>query len=236
MAPRQKTRARSTSSDRLLGKESFVETIKPRLRGWIHAGTTPLALAASIVLVVLAPSASLKWASAVFLASSLLLFGISTVYHRFNWGPVGTAILRRLDHSNIFLLIAGTYTPLSVALLEPRDARTLLAVVWGGALAGILGRVFFSYAPRWIYTPLYVVLGWVALWYLPQFWTSGGPAIVWLVLSGGIAYTLGALVYALKWPDLWPRWFGFHEVFHTFTVAGWVTHCVAAFLAVLGSR
>ncbi|MDO4792194.1 MAG: hemolysin III family protein [Buchananella hordeovulneris] len=226
---------RSTSSDQSPGARG-IDLLKPHLRGWIHAATTPLALAASIVLVVLAPTAALKWASSVFLASSLLLFGISALYHRFNWKPTAQAVLRRLDHSNIFLLIAGTYTPLSVALLDPDDARVLLIVVWVGAAFGILGRVFFSYAPRWLYTPLYVILGWVALWYLPQFWTNGGPAIVWLVVAGGISYTLGALVYALKWPDLWPRWFGFHEVFHTFTVAGWVTHCVAAFLAVLGAR
>ena len=139
----------------------------------------------------------------------------------------------RLDHSNIFLLIAGTYTPLSVAVLPHDQAVTILSIVWGGALAGILLNLFWPTAPRWLATLIYVALGWVALWYLPQFWALAGPAVVWLLLAGGILYTIGAIVYATKKPDLSPRWFGFHEIFHTFTVLAWACHCTAVYLTVL---
>lgn len=209
--------------------------IKPLLRGWIHLATTPLAFAAALVLLILSPGAPLKWASSVYLVSTLMLFGMSALYHRGNWSAKTTAILRRFDHSNIFLLIAGTYTPLSVALLDSKDELTVLLVVWIGAALGIGTSVFWPSAPRWFTTPIYVILGWVAIWFLPEFWASGGPVVVWLLIAGGIAYTIGALVYGFKWPDPSPRAFGFHEIFHSFTVAGWATHCVAAFFAVLSA-
>jgi hemolysin III len=207
--------------------------LKPRLRGWIHAITAPLALAASIVLVVLAPPVAGKVAAAVFGMSAFLLFGTSAVYHRGTWSPRIEAALRRMDHSNIFLIIAGTYTPLAVLLLSQTTATILLAIVWGGALVGLLARVLWMSAPRWVYVPVYVALGWVAVAYMGQFWATGGPAVVWLVVSGGIAYTLGAIVYGTKFPDPSPRWFGFHEIFHALTVAGFACHTVAIFLAAL---
>lgn len=206
---------------------------KPRMRGWIHFIAAPLSLAASIVLVALAPTPGLKWASAVYLASSFILFGVSALYHLFYWKPSVHQVLRRLDHANIFLLIAGTYTPIAVGVLEGRSRVTLLAIVWVGALLGILIAVFWPSAPRWLSTLIYVVLGWTALWYLPELWVNGGPAIVWLVFAGGVLYTVGAVAYALKKPDPWPSWFGFHEIFHTFTVLAWASQCVAAYLAVL---
>ena len=161
------------------------------------------------------------------------LFGISALYHRFYWSPRWEVVWNRLDHSNIFLLIAGTYTPLSIAILPHDQAVTILSIVWGGALLGILLNLFWPTAPRWLATLIYVALGWVALWYLPQFWALGGAVIVWLLLAGGILYTLGAVVYATKKPDLSPRWFGFHEIFHLCTVLAWACHCVAVYLAVL---
>lgn len=206
---------------------------KPRLRGWIHFIAAPLSLAASIVLVVLAPTTGLKWASAVYLASSLILFGVSAAYHLFYWSPEATALLRRLDHSNIFLLIAGTYTPLSVALLQGSHRVALLWIIWVGAAIGILINLLWPTAPRWLSTLIYVVLGWTAIWYLPSFWQAGGPAVVWLILGGGLLYTIGAVVYATKEPNPWPRVFGFHEIFHLFTVLAWASQCVAAYLAVL---
>lgn len=208
--------------------------IKPKLRGWLHLVAAPLSLAASIVLVVLAPTTPDKWASAVYLAASLLLFGISALYHRFYWKPNWEVVWKRLDHSNIFLLIAGTYTPLTVALLDHRDQLVLLLTVWIGAAAGILVNLFWPSAPRWLSTLIYVVLGWTAVAYLPQLWSAGGPAVVVLIVAGGILYTLGAIVYGTKKPDPWPKWFGFHEIFHAFTVAAWACHCVAVYLAVLG--
>lgn len=206
---------------------------KPKLRGWIHFGAAPLSLAASIVLVVLAPTAGLKWASAVYLASSFILFGVSAAYHLFYWTPKMHTVLQRMDHSNIFLLIAGTYTPITVGLLEGSQRVILLSVVWAGAAVGILVNLFWPKAPRWLSTLIYVVLGWTAVWYLPSFWSSGGAAIVLLILAGGILYTVGAVAYATKKPNPWPKWFGFHEIFHLFTVLAWACHCVAAYLAVL---
>lgn len=211
--------------------EKVERAIKPRLRGWIHAGTFPLALVAGIVLVALAPTVPGKISASVFALSACLLFGVSAVYHRGNWSPRTDAVLRRLDHTNIFLIIAGTYTPLAVLLLPRSQGTVLLALVWGGALLGLLARVFWLNAPRWVYVPVYLALGWVAVAYMGQFWVTGGPAVVWLILAGGLAYTAGAIVYGTKKPDPSPAWFGFHEIFHVFTVIGFVCHLVAIYLA-----
>lgn len=211
--------------------ESPVDAIKPRLRGWIHAGMAPLVVAASIVLVALAPTTSARMSTAVFGVSAVLLFCTSAVYHRGRWSPRVAAVLRRLDHTNIFLIIAGTYTPLAVLLLDWPTNRDLLVIVWTGALAGVLARVFWLGAPRWFYVPIYLALGWVAVWFLPDFWRNGDHAIVWLVAAGGLAYTLGAVVYGTKRPDPSPRWFGFHEIFHLLTVVGYTCHYVAVSIA-----
>ncbi|QHT54832.1 hemolysin III family protein [Cellulomonas sp. H30R-01] len=215
--------------------DQVAAAIKPRLRGWIHAGVAPLVLVASIVLVVLSPTPAAKWSTAVFGLTAVMLFGTSAVYHRGRWSPRVQGVLRRLDHTNIFLIIAGTYTPLAVLLLPESTARALLIIVWSGALLGLLARVLWLNAPRWVYVPVYVALGWVAVAFLPQFWRSGGPAIVWLVAAGGLAYTAGAVVYGLKRPNPSPRWFGFHEVFHTLTVVGYTCHYVAVSIASYGS-
>ncbi|GIG28580.1 PAQR family membrane homeostasis protein TrhA [Cellulomonas marina] len=211
--------------------DEVVAAVKPRLRGWLHAGVSPLVLAACVVLVALAPTPAARWSTAVFGLSAVLLFGTSAVYHRGTWSPRTAAVLRRLDHTNIFLIIAGTYTPLSVLLLPASTARTLLLVVWSGALAGVLARVLWLSAPRWVYVPVYVALGWVAVWFMPAFGRSGGDAVLWLVAGGGLAYTLGAVVYGLRRPDPSPRWFGFHEVFHALTVVGFACHFVAVAIA-----
>ena len=213
-------------------EQMALEQGKPRLRGWIHVGMAPLAVAASIVLVALAPTTAGAVSAAVFGLSATLLFSTSAVYHRGTWSSRVNGVLRRLDHTNIFLIIAGTYTPLAVLLLEWPTSRNLLLIVWSGALAGLLMRVLWLDAPRWLYTPIYVALGWVALWFLPDFWRDGGPAIVWLVLAGGLAYTVGAVVYGTKRPNPSPRWFGFHEVFHSLTVAGFTCHYIAVSIAV----
>lgn len=215
--------------------EQIADAVKPRLRGWIHAGMFPLVTVASVVLVVLAPTTPLTLACAVFGVAAMLLFGTSAVYHRGTWSPRVAGVLRRMDHTNIFLVISGTYTPLAVGLLPAGTARTLLVIVWAGALVGLLARVFWLDAPRWVYVPVYIALGWVAVWFLPSFWRAptGGPEVVWLVAGGGLAYTVGALVYGLKRPNPSPRWFGFHEIFHALTVVGFTCHYVAVALAVL---
>ncbi len=212
------------------------DVAKPLLRGWIHAVMAPFVAATGIVLVILAPTTATRIAVAVFAGATIMLFGTSAVYHRGTWSPKWFAILRRWDHSNIFLVIAGTYTPLAVALLPTSTATILLAVVWGGALAGILARVFWLGAPRWFYVPVYIALGWVAVWFLPTFWSVAGPAVVWLIIAGGLGYTLGAVAYGFKWPDPFPKVFGFHEIFHVGTMIGYVCHTIAVALAILVIR
>ncbi len=207
-----------------------VET-KPTWRGWIHAGTAPLAVAAGIVLIVLADGPGAKAASAIFMASSILLFGVSAVYHRFNWSPRVKAIFRRIDHSNIFVLIAGTYTPLAVSALPFDKGIVLLAAVWAVAALGILFRVIWVRAPRWSYVPLYIGMGWAAVFYAVDL-VSFNPVAMLLVLTGGLAYTGGALVYGFKRPNPVPGVFGFHEIFHTATVVAFLCHWVAILMIV----
>ncbi|CCH72272.1 PAQR family membrane homeostasis protein TrhA [Nostocoides australiense] len=209
-----------------------LDQVKPKLRGWLHLGAFPLAVVAGIVLVGLAPPGRGRIACAVFALSAAALFGTSALYHRGHWSPRVARLLKRIDHSNIFVIIAGSYTPFTVLLLPPDQARTLLWIVWSGALLGVAFRVFWVGAPRWLYTPAYVALGWTAVFYLPDFLQRGGVAVLTLVLVGGILYTLGGLVYGIKRPNPIPRWFGFHEVFHAFTIAAFVVHMVGVFLAV----
>lgn len=211
--------------------DALAHAVKPRLRGWIHLGSFPLAVLAGAVLVALAPTTTTRVATAVFAVSAALLFGVSALYHRGTWSPRVERVLKRLDHSNIFLIIAGTYTPFAVLLLEDGPARLLLSVIWVGALVGIAFRVFWVGAPRWLYVPAYIAMGWVAVAFLPEFLDGGGPVILALVVLGGVLYTLGAVVYGLKRPDPSPRWFGFHEIFHVLTVFAFIAHVVAVSLA-----
>ncbi|USR79194.1 PAQR family membrane homeostasis protein TrhA [Arcanobacterium pinnipediorum] len=215
-----------------LRKYEIAQLPKPFMRGWIHAVTAPLALANGILLTLWAPNGGVKIAALVFLATSFFLFANSGFYHIGTWSPRVENTLRRIDHANIFLMIAGTYTPLSVLLLDATDQLTLLLIVWGGAIAGSFMHIFWHNSPRWINVPLYVALGWAAIWYLPSFWVYGSPAIVWLVLAGGISYTVGALCYAFRWPNPWPNSWGFHEFFHLGTLGGFVCHVVAIWLAI----
>src|SRR5215207_3203410 len=199
-----------------------VATVKPKLRGWLHAGTFPLAVAAGITLVVFAPTPTAKVTSAVFTLTAALLFGVSALYHRGRWSPRSHAVLRRLDHANIFLL-------------DRRDAQILLTLVWLGALAGVAFRVLWVGAPRWLYVPVYIALGWAAAFWLPTFASRGGAAVLTLIVAGGVLYSVGAVIYAIKRPNPSPRWFGFHEVFHACTLAGFVAHHIGVWLAVFGA-
>ena len=217
--------------------------IKPKLRGWLHLATAPLTLAAGIVLVVLSPTATTRIGSALFAGSALVLFSVSAIYHTGTWSPRTWAFLRRFDHSNIFLLIAGSYTPFALILLEGTQQVVLLSVVWSGAIAGVAFRVFWTDAPRWLYTPIYIALGWAAVFFIPGFFRGAtdlgdgiGVAILTLIVAGGALYTLGGVVYGFKRPNPWPRWFGFHEVFHTFTILAFVSHYVGVSLATYSLR
>ena len=206
--------------------------LKPTWRGWIHAATFPVAIVAGVVLITLAEGAPAKWASAVFMVSSLLLFGNSALYHRFDWGPLTKAVLKRIDHANILLLIAGTYTPIAVLALPPGKGTLLLVLVWSGALLGILFRVFWIHAPRWLYVALYLLLGWAAVMYLVDL-MQASVAMMVLVIVGGLLYTGGAIVYGLKRPNPWPGHFGFHEIFHVCTVLAFLCHWTACLLIAL---
>lgn len=205
---------------------------KPLLRGWLHLGAAPLVLIAGMVLMIFAPTLSGRISSGIFTLTAVMLFGTSAFYHRGNWTPGTLAVLRRIDHANIFLIIAGTYTPLTVMLLDGSARTVVLIMVWGGAILGVLFRVIFINAPRWLYVPLYMALGWVAVGYLEQFYAAGGPAVVWLIAAGGLCYTVGAVFYGFKWPGKDARYFGFHEIFHALTIGGFVCHYIAASIAI----
>ncbi len=204
---------------------------KPHLRGWLHTGTAPVAVAVGVILVLIAEGTAQRVAVAVFAGTASLLFVTSAVFHRGRWGPRAAATLQRLDHASIFLVIAGTYTPYAVLLLPPSTARTLLAVVWTGAALGVAFRVLWLRAPRWVYTPAYIVLGWAAVMVLPDFLAGGRPDVLILALVGGVLYTVGGIVYAVRRPNPSLHWFGFHEVFHSLTVVAFVAHCVGIGLA-----
>jgi hemolysin III len=211
-----------------------ISAVKPRLRGWLHAVTFPVAIVAGIFLVALAPTLTARIAGAIYTVTAALLFGISALYHRGHWTPRVEGALRRFDHANIFLIIAGTYTPFTILLLDSRDATILLSLVWIGALAGVAFRVLWVGAPRWLYVPVYIALGWAAIFWLPSFAATGGAAVLTLIIVGGLAYSAGAIIYGLKRPNPAPRWFGFHEIFHACTLAGFLAHHIGVWLAAFG--
>jgi len=208
-----------------------IEDAKPKLRGWLHAAIVPLTLAAGVVLVALSPTAATRVGSAVFATSALVLFTVSAIYHRGTWSPRVWLFLRRFDHANIFLLIAGSYTPFTLLLLEGSTRVVLLSVVWTGALLGVVFRVFWNDAPRWLYTPIYFALGWAVVFFFGDFVSNAGAAVIALMVLGGLLYTLGGLVYGFQRPDPFPRWFGFHEVFHTLTTAAFAAHYAGVSIA-----
>lgn len=209
-----------------------MEEIKPKLRGWIHAGTFPLAIALGILLIIVSRGTVAITGAAIFMGTSLALFGVSALYHRISWSPGAMAVFRRIDHANIFLLIAGSYTPVSLILLPPPKAAILLTLVWTGALAGVFFRVFWINAPRALYVALYVVLGWSAIIFITDLFRASWLTMT-LVLIGGLLYSIGAAVYGFRRPNPSPRWFGFHEVFHSLTVAAFLFQWAGVFIAVV---
>lgn len=209
--------------------------LKPALRGWLHLGFAPVILLAGLALTVLAPTLLGRIGCGIFTLAAVQLFGTSAAYHRGNWKPTTLALFRRIDHSNIFVFIAGTYTPLTLALLEGSSRVALLVLIWSIAVLGVVFRVVWLGAPRWLYTFLYVAMGWAAVGWLGQFWDAGGPATVMLIIAGGLLYSVGAVAYATKRPALNPKLFGFHEVFHACTVLAAVCHTIAIGLAVFAA-
>ena len=206
---------------------------KPRLRGVLHQYAFVVALAVGIVLVVTAPGGRAKVAAAVYGVSIALMLGVSALYHRGNWSLAAIRRLRRLDHTTIFVAIAGTYTPIALLALHGWVAAVLLATVWAGALLGAMLEWSPVRVPRALSTLVYVAVGWVAVIALPELWSTLGVLAVVGILAGGLLYSVGAAVYARKQPDPFPHVFGFHEVFHAFVIAAVAMHAAVIAFAVL---
>jgi hemolysin III len=206
---------------------------RPKLRGIIHLVMSPLSLVAGLTLITITSELRGRVTLTIFTLTAVSLFTCSAIYHRVPWGPSAKAVWRRIDHANIPLLIAGTYTPFAIYLLEKSQAVVLLTIVWGGAVISGIFRVFWLTAPRWLYVPIYLALGWAALIYLPDFYRTGGLLVLVLIAFGGFLYSAGAIIYAIKKPNFSIRWFGFHELFHAMTAAAFVSHFIAAVLVIV---
>jgi hemolysin III len=198
--------------------------VKPRLRGVSHQYAFVVSLVTGAVLVLGATTGRARLAAAIYAASVSGLFAASALYHRITWQPAARRWMRRLDHSMIFLLIAGTYTPFGLLVLHDTLATVVLTVVWAGALGGIVLKLVWIDAPKWLVAVVYVALGWVAAAATPQMLDELGVAACLLVLAGGVAYTAGAVVYALRRPNPVPGVFGYHEVFHALVIVAAAAH------------
>jgi hemolysin III len=202
--------------------------VKPLLRGWSHVVAFVVIATLGLVLLVTADaSASRRVWLLIYVVGTLTMFGVSALYHRGRWQPTARAVMRRLDHSAIFLAIAGAYTPIMATALHGWQKPTVMITVWGGAIVGLTLEWLPWRVPRPLFTAIYVIVGWSAALAFGQLYDRLGAAGFLLVLGGGLLYTVGAVVYALKRPDPWPTVFGFHEVFHAFTVAGAGCHMAA---------
>jgi hemolysin III len=184
------------------------------------------ALGAGVVLVSMAPTPRAAAAAALYAVSLVVLFSVSATYHRVDWAPRGRAWMRRMDHASIFILIAGTYTPIALVGISGAAGDSLLLAIWGGALVGVLKSLLWAHAPKVLTAALAVAVGWTLVPYLDEARAALGAVELTLILAGGVAYTSGAIAYALKRPDLKPGVFGYHELFHALTIVGAVLHFV----------
>ena len=209
-------------------------TPRPRARGWIHTWSAGVAALAGVALTVTAASGAGGRAAltcAVWTVTAVALFTVSAVYHRCRWRSERSRWwARRLDHSMIFVFIAGTWTRIAVLALPGARAAVLLSVVWTAALAGVALKLLWRGFPRWLGVPIYLALGWVAVFVVPGVYAAGGVAPVALLAAGGLLYTLGTAMFALKWPEPWPGVFGFHEMFHAAVSLAAACHCAAIWL------
>ena len=205
---------------------------RPRLRGVLHKYAFSVAVATGTVLISLAETEKARIAASIYAASMISLFGVSALYHRVTWRPRLGALMKRLDHSMIFVFIAGTYTPFALLVLHGAAAVGVLSGVWAGALVGVGTRLLWRRAPRFAILPFYIGLGWVAAFVVPQLLGAAGIAPFVLLCVGGVAYTIGGVMYALKRPDPAPRVFGYHEFFHLMTIIGATCHYIAVSFAV----
>ncbi|WP_054816307.1 PAQR family membrane homeostasis protein TrhA [Nocardia arizonensis] len=206
------------------------------MRGWIHTWAVGVAAVAVTALVAVAStvSATAGWSSLIYGLTVCALFGVSAVYHRITWrSPRDRIRMKRADHSMIFVFIAGSYTPFALMGLPGSTGRTLLAVVWAGALAGVALKLLWPTAPRWVGVPLYLLLGWAVVPVAGQLHAQVGLVPLILLAVGGVIYSVGAILYATKWPNPWPEVFGHHEFFHAATVLAALSHYIAIWLVVL---
>jgi hemolysin III len=208
-------------------REIIEEELRPLLRGVTHAYAFWAALAAASVLTVLAPSGAARVSAVVYGSGLCALFAASGTYHRWRWNPRWRPLLRRIDHSTIFVFIAASYTPVALLVMHGTLRWVILAAVWTGAAIGIVLSVAWITRPRMLSSACYLALGWVAVAALPQLVQRLDVAPLVLLGAGGLLYTVGAVVYATKRPDPWPRTFGFHEVFHALVIAAAVVQFVA---------
>ena len=208
---------------------------RPRLRGWLHVWAFGVSLIAGSTLVAVAAGTRGTLpavATAGYALTTSLLFGTSALYHRVTWTPGRRKIMARLDHSMIFVFIAGTYTPFALLAMPPRTGKVVFAVVWAGAVCGVILKTLWIRAPRWLGVPIYLTLGWVAAFVLPDLLHHAGVAALVLLAVGGLIYSYGAIVYGTRRPDPVPHIFGYHEVFHLCTVVAAICHYIAVWLAV----
>ncbi len=204
--------------------------VKPLLRGVSHQIAFVVTLVAGIVLVLRAPNPTARISTAIYIASVATLFGISALYHRPTWSVIARARMRRLDHSAIFVLIAGTYTPMALTL-PAASANRMLTVAWIGAVLGILRALFWVKAPKWLVAALALAMGWLAILYFPAIRDVTSTWVVIWMVAGGLAYSIGAVIYAVRRPDPWPRTFGYHEIFHALVIVGAACHFAAVVTA-----
>lgn len=198
-------------------------TLRPILKGWSHTLAAVVAAVVGPLLIANAP-VGLRGVASIFAVSVLALFTVSALYHRLPWAPPVRAVMRRLDHSMIYIVIAATYTPLAAVSLDHDQARWVLGAVWSATVVGVLAKVFWINAPRWLTSGLYIAMGWAAIGVLGDFLRQLGAAGFVLLVAGGLLHTIGAVIYATKKPNPSPRWFGFHEVFHLFVIGGITCH------------
>jgi hemolysin III len=207
---------------------------KPRMRGRLHQYAFFVALACGVVLCSIAtsrPGIAPLLSCVVYSLTVCGLFGVSALYHRRIWSERGYQIMRRLDHSMIFIFIAGTYTPFCVLLLSPGKAALFLSLIWAGAIGGVALKMIWPHLPRWVGAPLYLALGWAAVAMLPEVLHRGGVTVLVLIAAGGVAYSVGAVFYALRRPNPWPTVFGHHEFFHACTLVAALCHHIAIYFA-----
>jgi hemolysin III len=210
---------------------------RPRARGWIHLCMALFAIVGGLALVlaaVIASTPTAVLATAIYTVTIVAMFSVSAVYHRKHWHS-RTALkwMKRLDHSAIFVFIAGSYTPFALLAMPPHTAAQVLTIVWSGAAGGVALKMLWPSAPRWLGVPLYLLLGWVAIWFAGVLLAGAGPVVVSLLVLGGVLYNIGAILYALRWPNPWPHTFGYHEFFHAFTAAAAISHYIAVWFVLL---